>query len=52
MVSNEVWREIHRSPTWMGHRIFQCKTCTAMKTTKRKIPTSCEFCGKRCDKEW
>ena len=41
---NRIWREIHRSPTRLGHRLWECKFCTALKTTKRNIPTSCEFC--------
>ena len=41
---NKVWREIHRSPTMLGHRLWECKHCTALKTTKRNIPKSCEFC--------
>jgi len=45
MSHNDVWREVHRSPTSMGHRIFECKHCSAMKTTKRNIPSVCEFCG-------
>ena len=44
---NSVWREVHRSPTSNGDRIFECKHCSAMKTTKRNIPTVCEFCGGR-----
>ena len=42
---NAVWREVHRSPTKLGHRIFDCKHCHATKTTKRNIPKVCEFCG-------
>jgi hypothetical protein len=45
MSHNTVWREVHRSPTRLGHRIFECKHCHATKTTKRNIPTVCEFCG-------
>jgi len=45
MRHNYVWREVHRSPTSMGHRIFECKHCSAMKTTKRNIPSVCEFCN-------
>ena len=45
--NNRVWREIHRSPTDLGHRIFQCWHCSAMKTTKRNIPKSCEFFGEK-----
>jgi len=42
---NSVWREVHRSPTSRGHRIFECQHCYAMKTTRRNIPKLCEFCG-------
>ena len=45
---NGVWREVHRSPTKLGHRIFQCKWCGAAKTTKPKTPKKCEFCGYEC----
>ncbi len=44
MAHNTVWREIHRSPTRLGHRLWECRYCTALKTTKRNIPKSCEFC--------
>ena len=45
---NVVWREVHRSPTSNGDRIFECKHCSAMKTTKRRIPKVCEFCNAKC----
>ena len=44
MGRGKVWREIFRSPTRLGHRIWECTYCTAMKTTKRNMPKSCEFC--------
>jgi|TARA_B100001093_G_C26728459_1_gene971070 formylmethanofuran dehydrogenase subunit E len=44
---NSVWREVHRSPTRLGHRIFECKHCYATKTTKQNIPKRCEFCGEK-----
>lgn len=47
MSHNRVWYEVHRSPTPLGHRIFNCKHCYATKTTKRNIPTVCEFCGEK-----
>lgn len=48
MSHNSIWREVHRSPTSNGDRIFECKHCSAMKTTKRNTPTVCEFCGYKC----
>jgi hypothetical protein len=44
---NSVWEEIHASPTFYGVRNFQCQHCFAYKSTKRNIPTSCEFCGRK-----
>lgn len=44
-MSKQVWREVHYSPVRGGARSFECRSCHAVKSTKRNHPKVCEFCG-------